>query len=192
MRIVKLDDPETFQKARECILEGKVLIYPTDTVYGIGGNALEKEVVDKINTIKKREKRPFSIILGNLEMIKDYCEVSFEQEQILQKYLPGPYTFLLRVKKPLPVTQTSTIGVRIPEDKLMVELSLSLGIPLVTTSANISGHPDPTQFSEIPKEVLDPADLIINGGPTKYKKNSTVIDLVKMNILRAGAGEFHF
>jgi len=125
-------------------------------------------------------------------MIEDYCEVSFDQHKILQKYLPGPYTFILRAKKSLPAAQTPTIGVRIPEDKLMVELSLSLGIPLVTTSANITGHPNPVQFSDIPKEVLDPADLIIDGGPTKYKKNSTVIDLVKMNILRDGAGEFHF
>jgi len=192
MRVIKLSDPEAFQKAKECILSAKVLIYPTDTVYGIGGNALRKEVVDRINSIKKRSKKPFSIILGNIEMIKDYCEVSYEQEKILQKYLPGPYTFILKAKKSLPVTQTKKIGVRIPEHDFTVKLSLSLGIPIVTTSANISGHPDPFQFSDIPHSVLDPADLIVDGGPARYMKSSTVVDLVDNKILRKGAGEFQF
>lgn len=191
MRIIKAEDSKAEEAIKELLLADGIFIYPTDTVYGIGGNALSDKVGDKIYKIKNRElKKPFSVIMGNLEMIKKYCTVDAKQLNALLNFLPGPYTFIMKLKKKIPVIEGDTVGVRVPEHQLIRRISVAMGVPIISTSSNISGQKDATSIEGIDKKILDKVDLIVDGGQTKYKKNSTVVDLINWKILREGAGEF--
>lgn len=186
-------NPET-SFIKEAIMAGKIIIYPTDTLYGIGGNALDKKVVAKIYEIKERDSgKPLSVIMGNLEMIRDYCELTNEQETILLNTLPGPYTFLLKLKKGKSIAAVGSsdlVGVRVPEHQFARRLSVELGVPLITTSANISGKNDAYSVSHISKNIISKVDVVVDMGETMYKQGSTVVDLINMKLLRKGAGEW--
>lgn len=176
-------------RAKNAVLDGKILIYPTDTVYGIGGDALNSEVVKKVKQIKNLdEAKPLSVMMSDLKMIEEYCEVGLWEEMILKKYLPGPFTFILRKKVKLPVSQDETIGVRVPEFEFCNRLSEQVGKPIVSTSANKTGEPAPVNFEDIDKDVLESADIALDRGQTRYQRSSDVVDLVNKKIIRKGLG----
>lgn len=169
-----------------------VILYPTDTIFGLGGDATDKKVTAKIYKIKKRDKiKSLSVIMADLKMIKKYCFVNKEQEKILKKYLPGPFTFLLKIKKKLPASSNKKIGVRIPKYKPILNICKLLNRPIITTSANLSGKIAATKLTGVDKAIFEKVDLVIKG-KTKYKEASTVVDLVENKIVRVGAGKFRF
>jgi len=187
MEIIKIKNNEelAIKKMAEAIMKDKVIIYPTDTVYGIGGNALSEEVVDRCYRIKKRNKeKPLSVIVKNLEMIKEYCTISEREEKKIKKYFPGPYTLLFRRKKNSPVSKGKKLGIRIPDYDFIRKVMDKIKVPLISTSANISGKPAPYSIDKISRKVLEAADLIIDSGKTKYKKPSIVVDLENERIIR--------
>ena len=167
-----------------------VFIYPTDTVYGIGGNAFSKEVVERINKIKGRERKPYSVLVGNLEMVIRYFEVGDYLNYITQ-YLPGPYTFLLKPKIKMAVSN-DLVGLRVPDHYFIRKVSIESGLPIITTSANKSGERPPSSIDEIDESIIKSVDLVIDGGESKHKEPSTVVDLINKKILRQGAGLFKF
>ncbi len=176
-------------RVKDAVLHGKIIIYPTDTVYGIGGDALNSRVVDAIREIKKMGKdKPLSVMMSDTSMIDEYCEVGLWEEMILKKYLPGPFTFILRARKNLPVSKDKTLGVRIPESDFCNRLSEDVGRPVISTSANVTGEAPPTSFEEVKKTVLETADVAVDHGPTRYRKSSDVVDLVNKKIIRKGVG----
>ena len=186
--------PTIIAKAISVIRHDGIFVYPTDTLYGLGGDATKKIVVEKIYALKTRDKdKPLSIILPSIAAIKKYCLVNSAQEKILKKYLPGPYTFILRLRKNmvLPATNNGKIGVRIPDYQPIVRLCKMIDVPIITTSANISGNGDARRISEVDKKILNAVDFIINAGETKYAEGSTVVDLIDKKILRKGAGKFN-
>ena len=175
-------------EAKKCLLSDGLFIYPTDTLYGIGCNALSSAAVNKIYSAKLRAQgKPLSVIMSDLQMIRNYCIVSPQQEKILLSLLPGPYTFILKLKHKLPVSPTLEVGVRVPEHIFVRVLSKDLSIPIVSTSANLSGKKDTAKFSELDTRVISQADLLIDGGKCLYSQPSTVIDLIRMKIVRKGA-----
>ncbi|MDO8553655.1 MAG: L-threonylcarbamoyladenylate synthase [Candidatus Micrarchaeota archaeon] len=181
------------EKTKKVILESGIIVYPTDTLYGIGGNALNAKVVERIYQIKRREERkPLSVIMANFDMIREYCEINKTQELILQTYLPGPFTFIVKVKGDFPAVSTDgTIGIRMPNYKFTKLLSLKCNVPIISTSANISGEKSPTEISELDREMLSSVDLIIDDGKTKYAEGSTIVNLVSNKIIRQGAGRIN-
>lgn len=179
-------------RAKNTVLDGKVLIYPTDTVYGIGGDALNKNIVKKVRGIKNiGDDKPLSVMMADMKMIEEYCEIGLWEEMILKKYLPGPFTFILKKRKEVPVSGNETIGVRVPEFEFCNRLSEKVGKPIISTSANRTGMPAPTTFQEIEKKVLESADVAVDRGPTRYKRSSDVVDLVNKKIIRKGIGEIN-
>ncbi|MEK6981855.1 MAG: L-threonylcarbamoyladenylate synthase [Candidatus Micrarchaeota archaeon] len=183
---------ESAAKALYVLMHSGILLYPTDTIFGIGGDATDKKVVSKIYKIKKREKaKSLSVIMADLKMIKKYCLVSASQESILKKYLPGPFTFLLKLKKKLPASSNRKIGVRIPSSKSIVEFCKLLKKPIITTSANLSGKASATKLADVDKSIIEKVDLIIKG-KVRHKQASTIVDLVENKVIRAGAGKFSF
>jgi len=182
------DYDKALAEAKRVLLADGTLVYPTDTLYGLGCNALSEKAVAKIYSIKAREKgKPLSILVSDYAMLLKYCEVSPAQERILHALLPGPYTFILTLRKKLPVSTTMEIGIRVPEHYFMRQASKELGMPIVSTSANISGEKDAAKLADVDKEVSSLADLLIDNGVCAYGKGSTVIDLIRMKILRKGA-----
>jgi tRNA threonylcarbamoyl adenosine modification protein (Sua5/YciO/YrdC/YwlC family) len=176
------------ESAKAVVSSGGLVVYPTDTLYGIGCNATSEKAVEKIYSVKKREgKKPLSIIVANFEMLRKYCDVPHAHGKILHELLPGPYTFVLQLKKPLPVSETLSVGVRVPEHHFMRQVAKELGVPIVSTSANLSGEKGAAELTGVNPEIAGTADLVLDGGKCKYAQGSTVIDLVQMKVLRKGA-----
>ena len=160
-------------KLKKEILEGKIFIYPTDTIYGIGCNALNEKAVEKIRKIKQRDKRPFSIIAPSFSWIKENCIIDTN----LKKYLPGPYTIILkkRNKSFLPwVSNTDSLGIRIPDNSFCKKIQKS-GVPFITTSINLSGQKPAIKISKIPKQIIDKVDIIINTGELNGRPSTLII-----------------
>ena len=156
------------------ILSGKIFIYPTDTIYGIGCNALDENAVNKIKEIKGRDKdKPLSIIAPSKEWIKEHCVVDVD----LEKYLPGPYTLILKKKDPTFLSHLSpeTLGVRIPDNEFCQEIRNS-NVPFVTTSVNLSGEKPITKIADLKPEIKDKVDIIIDSGELSGKPSTLVID----------------
>jgi len=158
------------------IREGKIFIYPTDTIYGIGCNALLKEAVDKIRGIKKRDNKPFSIIAPSLDWIKQNCIINRELD--ISKYLPGPYTIILKKKNKdflNHVSDSETLGIRIPDNDFCRKIQKS-GVPFITTSVNLSGEMFAKSIKEIRREIKNKADFIIDEGELNGKPSILIIN----------------
>lgn len=185
------EDYEAAVDVAKTVLGSKgVLVYPTDTVYGIGGDATSDEVVKKVRAIKGiDEKKPLSAMMADFGMIEYYCESGIWEDIILKKYLPGPYTFVLKLRRPLAVTGNEKIGVRMPDSLFCQSLCQAFGRPIVTTSANPTGQKAPAELQGVDKKVLDAVGLAIDGGPTKYGTASAVVDLVERKMVREGSKE---
>ncbi len=143
------------------ILAGKIFIYPTDTIYGLGCDATNEKAVEKIKEIKSREKdKPLSIIAPSLKWILENLETTKEE---IEKFLPGPFTLLLKKKNPgflRWISQTDMIGIRIPANKFTKELQKAK-VPFVSTSVNLSGEPFALKIDELDPKIIDKVDYII-------------------------------
>lgn len=188
--------PGIIEHALEIIDENHgVLVYPTDTIYGLGCNIFDKLAVDKITKIKGRtEGKNYSIVVSDLKMLKQYTIVNASQEKILIKYLPGAYTFILKASKKLPrylISKEGTIGVRIPRNRLSVELVKALKKPIISTSFNESGKDPINDPSKAVKSLQNKVDVILDAGEIG-NIGSTVVDLTskKPIIIRQGLGKF--
>ncbi|MAG02843.1 threonylcarbamoyl-AMP synthase [Candidatus Pacearchaeota archaeon] len=157
------------------IISGKIFIYPTDTVYGIGCDATNQDSVKKIKEIKGRDKdKPLSIIAPSLKWINENLIVDVD----LSKYLPGPYTLILKKKDPeflKHIAPGDSLGIRIPKTELTNEIQKSRR-PFVTTSLNLSGNPPITSIDKIPNEIKNKVDHIIDGGELNGRPSTLIIN----------------
>lgn len=178
----------------ECLKDGGVIAYPTDTTYGIGCDIFNKKGVKKIYQIKQRDaKKPFSFICADLSDVSAYAQVSNFAFRTLKRNLPGPYTFVLEATRVVPDTLTTkqkTVGIRIPNDPIALAIVRELGHPLVTTSANLSGDEPIQDPSFIYEKLGNSIDMVIDGG-VRMGDPSTVISLIgdQVEILRQGSGD---
>ncbi len=158
------------------ILSGKIFIYPTDTIYGLGCDATNKKAVEKIKSIKSRDKdKPLSVIAPSIEWIEQ--NLIIEPNLNFDKYFPGPYTIILKKKNPLFLSWISpneTIGIRIPNHELTRKIQES-GVPFVTTSVNLSGEPFAKDLKEIEENIINLIDFIIESRTPLSGKPSHLI-----------------
>lgn len=158
----------------------KVVVYPTDTVYGIGCDATNDALVERVFEIKRRSRtKPMSVIAPSFSWIWENFVVDEKVKEIVKSYLPGPYTIILKKRKRPFLEKVSakgeSMGIRIPAHPIYEIVRLA-GVPFVTTSANISGREHTSTLEGIDDEVKSQADLIIDGGKLAGKP-STIIDL---------------
>lgn len=179
--VVKENSPESFQKAASVLREGGIIIYPTETLYGIGALALNEESVKKIFKIKERfYGKPIPILVKDKEMLSQFVEVTVEASELIDKFLPGPLTLVLKQKKFLPdliPAKTGKVAVRISSHPFVRRLIDLVSEPLTSTSANVSGEENLFNFDEIYRTFRDKVDLIVDSGSLPPSKGSTVIDL---------------
>lgn len=159
------------------IEQGAIFIYPTDTIYGIGCNAMDEEAVNKIREIKDRSNAPFSVIAPSKSWIFKNCETPDEADEWLQK-LPGPYTLVFKLKNgnciAKAVTQgLDTLGVRQPNHWLMDAFE-ALGMPIVTTSVNKTGQMFMTSVEDINPDIKAKVSFIIDDGERKAKPSNII------------------
>lgn len=195
MKLVNLDSwkgyDEALGEAKKALLGEELIIYPTDTLYGLGANALREKAVEKVVLAKRRDKKPISIIVGDFQMMKQYCEVSSETSVLLQEFFPGPVTgvFFKKYKFSKNITETDKIAIRIPHHYFILTIVKSLRFPITATSANFSGEKPAKKIEEIPKELKEIAKVVVDGGRCRYGAASTVVDFTMETpkIVREGA-----
>lgn len=163
------------EKIIKSIKKGKIFIYPTDTIYGLGCDALNQAAVEKIKEIKQRDKdKPLSVIAPSIDWIKENLIVDCN----LNKYLPGHYTIILKKKntKFLEwVSSTDSLGIRIPAHEF-TRIIQEAKVPFITTSVNLSGEPFITKISEISPEILEGIDHLIDYGELNGKPSTIIKD----------------
>jgi L-threonylcarbamoyladenylate synthase len=183
MEIVKIDpnnpQKEKIKYAAAILKKGGVIAFPTDTVYGLGANALNKKAVLRIYQIKKRDKnKPLIILLGRKKDAEKYAYLTVKDKRLIAKFWPGPLTLVLKAKKSIPkhLTKNGTIGLRMPKNRIFISLARACEFPLATTSANLSGEASTTSAQEVKEKVGGKIDLMIDGGTTKTNTASTILD----------------
>ena len=156
------------------IKKGKIFIYPTDTIYGLGCNALNRKAVEKIKNIKKRDgKKPLSIIAPSKSWI---FKNLIADKKLVNKYLPGRYTLILKKKKRNFLKNASSsefLGIRIPDNDFCRIIQKS-EVPFITTSVNFSGEKPAVRIQDTNKQILSKVDVIINAGKL-YGKPSIIV-----------------
>lgn len=186
--------PRNIQRVVDCLRQGGVIIYPTDTIYGVGCDIFNRKGIKKIQQIKQRDARkPFSFICSDLAEVANYAQVSNFAFKIMKRHLPGPFTFVLEASKVVPdslCTKQKTVGIRIPDNVICQAIVKELGHPLVTTSANLSGEEtlqDPLLIEDSMGRLVD---IVVDGGIT-LGEASTVISLLddRIEVLRQGSGD---
>ena len=176
-------DEEVIDKAIDVLSDGGVVLYPTDTVYGLGANIFDDSAVRRIFEIKQRSVlKPISILVSDIAAIDLVAKVSNEQKKVINNYLPGPYTFILKRNPVVPRVVTggsAYVGVRVPDNDISRRLA-SL-FPITTTSANVSDE----EVLSNPKDILEQldceVDLVIDVGELKSNHASMIIDLSQAN-----------
>ena len=185
---------QKIEKTVEVLKAGGIIVYPTDTIYGLGCDIFNKKAIEKIYRLKKRVKnKPMSIICPNLKEVAKYAIIQNYAYRLMKKTLPGPYTFILKSRSETPKTvlaKNKTVGIRIPDSKICLQLAEKLGSPLISTSLNISGQTILTNPAELTKEMASKIDLIIDAG-TLPAIPSSILDLSGQEpiILREGKGD---
>lgn len=187
----KRPNPRNISKAVDALKNGEIIIYPTDTCYGIGGDIFSKKAIEKIYEIKKVPKNtPFSFVCPDLKDISKYAFVTDFAYRVIKKYLPGPFTFILEGSREVPklmLTKRRTVGIRVPDHSICLAIVEQLGNPIISATATMSGcgaMSDPREMQEI---VGKNVSIIIDSGiimPTP----STVISLIddELTVIRDG------
>lgn len=171
-----------------------IVVFPTETVYGIGGNALSENVIKNIYNIKKRpQEKALNILVKNKEEIKKYAYISNElEEEIIDKFMPGPITIILKKRKSqipdLLTGNNDTIGIRIPDNDIVKKILEKCNLPIAAPSANISGKPSSIRLEDIKPDFDGKVDAFIDGGKCKQNISSTIVKVIDGNIkiLREG------
>jgi L-threonylcarbamoyladenylate synthase len=190
MRILKATTV-TIEEAARITANGKVIVYPTDTVYGLGCNPFRQNAVRRIFGIKGERTKPMPILASNVAEIEKIAYTKGIALRLAEKFWPGPLTMVLPKKPSLPSIVTydlNSVAVRVPNHKVALELIRVSGGLLIGTSANKTGEKAPRTALEAAKQIGEEVDLIIDDGPTPIGASSTIIDLTqeKLKILRQG------
>lgn len=190
----KIKEEEIEEAAKE-IRKGNLVLFPTETVYGIGANALDENAVKKIFIAKGRaQDNPLIVHVSNLKMVKEIvANISALEEKLIEKFWPGPLTIIFqrKGKELIPDVVTAnldTVGIRMPSNRIAQMLIEKAGVPIAAPSANVSGRPSGTKVEDIIAELDGKVEYILDGGFTDIGLESTVIKVNddEINILRPG------
>lgn len=202
MKELKLDSSletigEALEESRKVLQNGGVIVFPTDTIYGLGTNALDEKAISKIFKIKKRDvNKPISILVRDIPMAKKVACIDSKAERILEKIWPESVTVILRKKDVIPYSLTGgeeNVAIRISNNLFVKSLFARIDFPITATSANLAGEANLLRAEDIKKTFAgakNKPDLFINGGDIENRVASTIVDLTDINkprLVRMGA-----
>ena len=174
-------------EARKELQNGNIIIYPTDTVWGMGCDPFNQKAIDQLFNIKGKKLEGLSVMFDNIEKIYDACEINKTSKKIIKEFLPGPVTLIMKSKKKFAkgVMRNGNIAVRIPMNETSIQLAKEM--PIVTTSANLHGEDIAKDIEDV-KEIFGNSCFYLDGEKPKGIE-STIIDLTgnKPEITRIGA-----
>ena len=183
---------ESIRKAAAAIQSGGLVVYPTDTVYGLGCNPFDEKAVDRVSMVKGRSKGQLPVLVHTLSRARELGDIGGDVETLALRYWPGPLTIVVRSQAKLPLQVTGLekmVGLRIPSRGDTLDLISKAGGSLLGTSANISGNPSLRKAEDAIKVFEGKVDIVLNGGITSTGLESTVVRQTKsgIQILREGA-----
>ncbi|WOF15643.1 threonylcarbamoyl-AMP synthase [Methanoplanus sp. FWC-SCC4] len=172
-------------KAVSVLHRDGLIVYPTETVYGLGCDAFSENAIKRVYDVKKRQiSKPISIAVSDIDMALAVAKISKTELEFIERFMPGPVTIIVEAKSCIPSVLTGGtgfIGIRIPKNPIARKIIEEFDAPITSTSANISGRKSPMEFSEITVVY----DLFIDGGKLSGMP-STVVDVKNKKILREG------
>jgi L-threonylcarbamoyladenylate synthase len=180
------------QRAAELVKKGCLVVYPTETVYGLGCDPYNTAAVKRLLETKRREEKPLPLLVNNLAQAEKLAVFNVTSRRVADRFWPGPLTLILRRQEGGPTGlggDPSLIGVRIPDHKVALRLIELSGGCLTGTSANLTGKAPPATAEDALKQLGGKVDLILDGGRVKLGVSSTVLNLsdLKPKILRVGS-----
>jgi len=184
-KIVKIDPKkpnlEAIKEAALIIKQGGLVIYPTETCYGLAANALDPKAVKRVYEVKNRPySKPLSIAVSDIEMAKKYAYFTPEAEKIAKEFLPGPLTIALPKKPVIPdIVNPDRIAIRIPDNPVAILLIKKAGVPITATSANKTGDPPPYNVNDATNSLVGTVNLVIDAGQLPKAQPSTIIDFTE-------------
>jgi L-threonylcarbamoyladenylate synthase len=183
---------EDIEEAAKLVLEGGLIAYPTDTVYGLGCNPFDANAVDRLGKAKERVKGSLPILVGSLKDAERLGEISGLAAILVNRFWPGPLTLVVRPRSNFPARITGDsllVGLRIPNHETARRLIMECGGALIGTSANISGRLSLGTAEEVLRELEGRVDLVVDGGPASLGRESTVVRVLEdeITVLREGA-----
>lgn len=195
LQVIHPETPHTrqIQQVAACLKDGGVIIYPTDTHYGIGCDIHNKKAIERIYQIRQKDKKtPFSFICPDLTDISRYAKVDNNAYRILRRLLPGPYTFILEGTREVPkmmLTKRKSVGIRVPDHVIAQAILAALGNPIISTTAKKPGEPVIRDAAMLYDLFGSQVDMVIDGGMVPGE-DSSVIDLTGPvpEVLREGLG----
>lgn len=177
----------------KALRDGELIIYPTDTIYGIGCDMRNGKALDKLNQLKNRpSNKPFSFIVNDIADAAHFAKISNAAHRVMRRVLPGPYTFVLPSSAGVPRKMMSTehtVGIRIPNHQIPLTIAKEFGGPIITTSVNLSSDQPINAIGDLSHAFLAAVAVVIDGGPADNEP-STIIDFTKDDpvVLRKGKG----
>ena len=178
------------ERAAAAINDGKLVVYPTETVYGLGADALDPDAVDAVFDVKDRDRsKPISFAVPSVPSALRYVRATDRERQFMARFLPGPVTVLCRRRESIPDELTAgrdRVGVRVPDHDLALALCERAGTPITATSANVSGQGSARELAGLDPAIREAASVVLEAGETRGTE-STVVDLSTATIHRRGA-----
>lgn len=189
VRLLKVNPNEPEEQAisiaADILKNGGLVAFPTETVYGLGANLLNKKTIERLYKVKKRPKdKPLTVHISDMKMLKKMVsEVPVIAKMLIDKFWPGPLTVILNSKK------GGKIGFRMPSNPVALSLIKESRVPIVAPSANLSGNKPPCNINEVLEDLSDNIDMVLDGGQTTVGIESTVVDttVFPCKVLREGA-----
>lgn len=185
---------QELEQCSQILKDDGIVIFPTETVYGIGANALSINAVKKIYKIKQRpQNKAINIMVANAQEIEKYATIQNNiEKKIIQNFMPGPITIILNKKQIIPDIVTAgnkKIGIRIPQNEIALELLKKCKLPIAAPSANISGEKSGIDIEGIKNDFEGKVDIFIDGGKSNLAQASTIVEVIdnKIVIHRQGA-----
>lgn len=194
LKIENATELEKLKQPAQIIKEGGIVIFPTETVYGIGTNGLNENAIKKLYEIKKRPlNKPISLLVNSIDMINEIAkDITDIEYKLIKQFFPGPLTIILKKKDIVPnilTANSKTVGIRMPENEIALKLIEYANVPIATPSANISGKPSGTNMKNIMQDFEGKVDCFIDNGPSKIGFASTIVQVINgvPHILRQGS-----
>lgn len=180
-------------RAVDAIRSGGTVIYPTETCYGLGGDATDPDVADRIYELKDRpQDKPLTCVVSDLEMAERYGHLDDRERRLVRELMPGPVTLVVDRKDSYPAETNPDLAFRVPDSEVAQELPRRSGVPVIATSANISGQPSSYTVGDIDPGLRDGVDAIIDAGRLEQRPGSTIVDLRDgITIYREGPVTYH-
>jgi len=168
--------------------KGGIIIFPTETSYGIGADALDRKAILKVHNVKKQPTdKPISIIVPDIKTAEKFGEMGATAKKLVKKFMPGPFTLIVKKQKTVPnILSRKTMAFRISSDKTADSIARKFGSAITATSANIHGEQPIYSFRKAVEVFGGRVDLIVDAGNLRKRRASTIYDLARGKVLRNG------